>query len=121
VDATVGLAADGITPIMTATITDTGTALVPSNGAAVPGILPSTYYGTNTGIGPGGQGLENIFLISRDPQNLVRPWVRQYKPLDLYPTTASPDSMPYALITDTTLGVRAAKFVGRTSRVNVQI
>ncbi|WP_194891402.1 hypothetical protein [Catenulispora pinisilvae] len=121
VDATVGLAADGITPIMTATITDTGTALVPSNGATVPGILPITYYGTNIGIGPGGQGLENIFLISRDPQNLVRPWVRQYRPLDLYPTTASPDSMPYALITDTTLGVRAPKFVGRAFRVAVSL
>ncbi|MBS2531557.1 hypothetical protein KGQ20_02100 [Catenulispora sp. NF23] len=121
VDATVGLAADGITAIPTTTITDTGTALVPSNGATVPGIQPAQYYGTNSGIGPGGQGLENIYLISRDPQNLVRPWVRQYKPLDLYPTTASPDSMPYALITDTTLGVRAAKFVGRTSRVAVSI
>ena len=121
VDATVGLAADGITPIMTTTITDTGTALVPSNGATVPGVLPTQYYGTNPGIGPGGQGLENIFLISRDPQNLVRPYVRQYKPLDLYPTTASPDSMPYALITDCTFAVRAAKFVGRVSRVGVTL
>jgi hypothetical protein len=121
VDATVGLAGDGVTPIMTTTITDTGTALVPSNGATVPGILPAQYYGTNSGIGPGGAGLESIFLISRDPQNLVRPFVRQYKPLDLYPTTASPDSMPYALITDTTFAVRAAKFVGRVSRVAINL
>ncbi|MBS2548394.1 hypothetical protein KGQ19_16125 [Catenulispora sp. NL8] len=47
--------------------------------------------------------------------------MRQYKPLDLYPTTASPDSMPYALITDTTLGVRAPKFVGRASRISVSL
>jgi len=29
--------------------------------------------------------------------------------------------MPYVLITDTTLGVRAAKFVGRVSLVGVQL
>lgn len=97
------------------------TALVPSNGATVPGILTAAYYGANPGVGPGAAGLENIFLVSRDPQNVVRPYVRQYKPLDLFPTTASPDSMPYALITDTTFAVRAPKFLGRASRVAVSV
>ncbi len=56
VDGTVGLAADGVTPILTTSIVDTGTALVPQNGSTVPGTLPTTYYGTNTAMLPGGAG-----------------------------------------------------------------
>lgn len=121
VDATVGLAADGVTPILTTSIVDTGTALVPMNGSTAPGTLPTQYYGTNTGMYPVGRGLENIYLISRDRNFVVRPWVRELQPIDVYPTTASPDSLPYALVSDTTLAVRAPKYTGRLSRVAVAV
>jgi hypothetical protein len=117
VDATVGLAADGVTPILTTSIVDTGTALVPQNGSTVPGTLPAVYYGTNAGLLPPSTGLENIYLLSRDRQNVVRPYVREASALDVYPTTAAPDSMPFALVSDTTLAVRANRFVGRLARV----
>lgn len=117
VDATVGLSSDGVTPIYTTSIVDTGTALVPQNGSTVPGTLPTQYFGTNAALLPPGTGQENIYLISRDRNNVVRPYVREATPLDVYPTTASPDSLPYAMVTDTTLAVRAARFLGRLTRV----
>jgi hypothetical protein len=123
VDATVGLAADGVTQVVTNNIVDTGTALVPqqSSGTIVPGILPAQYYGTNTAMLPPATGQENIYLISRDRGNVCRPYVREAKPLDLYPTTSAPDTLPYALIGDTTLAVRANKFLGRAYRVAVAV
>lgn len=121
VDATVGLAADGITPIATTSIIDTGSALIPQNGSTQPAILPTTYYGTNTGLLPPAVGLENIYLISRDRDNVVRPYVREVTPLDVYPTTTSPDSLPYALISDTTLAIRAPRYTGRLARVAVSV
>lgn len=121
VDATVGLQSDGVTPIATTSIVDTGTALVPQNGATVPGTLPAQYYGTNVNMLPPGAGQENIYLISRDRQNVVRPYVREVEPLDVYPTTSAPDTLPYALITDTALAVRAPIFLGRLTRVNTAV
>jgi hypothetical protein len=121
VDATVGLAADGVTPILTTSIVDTGAALVPQNGATVPGVLPTVYYGTNVNMKPNAIGQENIYLISRDRNNIVRPYVREYEPLDVYPTTNSPDSLPYALVDDTCLAVRAPKYTGRLARVLVTL
>jgi hypothetical protein len=121
VDATVGVAADGITPVVTTSIVDTGAALVPQNGATVPAILPTSYVGTNTGAKPLAVGQENIYLISRDRNNLIRPYVREAQPLDVYPTTTSPDSLPYALVSDTTLAVRAPKYTGRLARVGVSL
>lgn len=121
VDGTVGLAADGVTPILTTSIVDTGTALVPQNGATVPGTLPTAYYGTNTNMLPPSTGQENIYLISRDRNNVVRPYVREAAPLDVYPTTGSPDTLPYAIISDTTLAVRAPRYTGRLARVGVSV
>jgi hypothetical protein len=117
VDATVGVQSDGVTPIATTSIVDTGVALVPQNGSTVPGTLPAAYYGTNTAMLPPGAGQENIYLISRDRNNVVRPYVREVEPLDVYPTTGAPDTLPYALVTDTALAVRAQKFLGRLCRV----
>jgi hypothetical protein len=117
VDATVGLAADGVTPILTTSIVDTGGALIPQNGSTVPGTLPAQYYGTNAALLPPGAGQENIYLMSRDRNNVVRPYVREVEALDVYPTTASPDTLPYSLITDTVLAVRANRFLGRLARV----
>lgn len=121
VDGTVGLATDGVTPIPTTSIVDTGTALVPQNGATVPGTLPAQYYGTSTAILPAGASQENIYLISRDRNNIVRPYVREAMPLDVYPTTSSPDTLPYAVIGDTTFAVRAPRYTGRLSRVSTAV
>jgi hypothetical protein len=117
VDATVGLAADGITPILTTSIVDTGTNLVPQNGATVPAQTPATYIGTNTGLKPRSVGQEDIYLMSRDRDNVLRPYVRDLMPKDVYPTTSSPDSMPFAVVSDTCLAVRGAEWIGRLSRV----
>jgi hypothetical protein len=121
VDSTVGLQSDGVTPVYANQIVDTGTALVPqqSSGPVVPGILPVVYYGTNASMLPPGAGQENIYLMSRDPGNIVRPFVREAHPLDVYPTTASPDSMPFAIMGDMCLAVRTPKFAGRAYRVAV--
>lgn len=121
VDSIVGLASDGVTPILTTSIVDTGATLVPQNGSTVPAQGPPTYVGTNTGLFPPAVGSENIFLMSRDRNFVVRPYVREVMPLDVYPTTASPDTLPYALVTDTTLAVRAPKYTGRLSRVGVSV
>ena len=123
VDATVGLASDGITPILTNQIVDTGAALVPQNatGPVVPGTLPTAYFGSNTAMLPPGAGQENIYLMSRDKNNIVRPFVREARQLDVYPTTSSPDQLPFAIMGDTCLAVRAPKFCGRAYRVGVAL
>jgi hypothetical protein len=121
VDAVVGLAGDGVTPIMATSIVDDGVKLTPANGATVPAVNPSAYVGTNASMFPLGSTQENIYLISRSRENLVRPYVREVRPLDVYPTVASPDSLPFALMTDTTLAVRAPKYTGRLTRVAVAL
>ena len=120
-DSTVGLQSDGVTPVYANQIVDTGTALVPqqSSGPVVPGILPLVYFGTNSAMQPPGAGQENLYLMSRDPENIVRPFVREAIPLDVYPTTASPDSMPFAIMGDMCLAVRTPRFAGRAYRIAV--
>lgn len=117
VDATVGLAADGITPILTTSIVDTGSALVPQNGATVPAQGPAAYVGTNTGLKPRSVGYEDIYLMSRDRNNVLRPYVRDIQPKDVFPTTSSPDAMPFAVVSDTCLAVRGPQWIGRLARV----
>lgn len=124
VDATVGLAADGITPVYATAIFDTGTALIPVVGATpttIPGVIPTAYYGTNTGLYPLAAGLENIYLMSRDRNFVIRPYVRECMPVDVYPTTSSPDTLPFALLDDTCLAVRGSKYLGRLARVSTSV
>lgn len=121
VDSVVGLAADGVTPIATTSIIDDGVKLTPANGATVPAQNPGTYVGTNAALFPPAVGQENIYLIPRDEDFLVRPYVRELTPLDVYPTTASPDSLPYAICSDTTLATRGPKFLGRATRVGTAL
>jgi hypothetical protein len=124
VDATVGLASDGVTPVVATCIFDTGAALIPAVGSSattVPGVLATSYFGTNAGQYPLAAGYENIYLISRDRNFVIRPYVRECMPLDVYPTTTSPDTLPYALITDTALAVRAPKYTGRLGRVSTSV
>lgn len=113
VDANVGLSGDGVTPIVTTSIVDNGANLVPQNGATVPATTPAAYVGTNTGHLPRVTGGEDLFLISRDEDNVVRPWVRDVSPIQVYPTTSQPDSLPFAVVSDTTLAVRGPKYVSR--------
>jgi hypothetical protein len=87
----------------------------------VPSTLPTVYYGTNTSMLPPAAGQENLYLISRDRNNVVRPYVREARPVDIYPTTASPDTLPYALIGDMSFAVRATRFVGRLTRVSTAV
>ena len=117
VDGTVGLAADGLTPILTTSIVDTGTALVPQNGSTVPATLPTQYYGTNSAVLPPAIGLETIYLISRDPDNIIRPYARECEPIDVYPTAAAADVLPFAAVSDTALAVRGPKFIGKSTRM----
>lgn len=123
VDATVGLQSDNVTQVITNQIVDTGTALIPQNssGPTVPAVLPTQYFGTNPAMLPPSAGQENLYLISRDKNNVCRPYVREARPLDVYPTTAAPDTLPYAVIGDTTFAVRAPKFLGRLYRSGVAV
>lgn len=121
VDANVGFQADGITPLLTTSIVDTGATLIPQNGSTQPGTTPATYQGTNTNKFPTAVGSENVYLMSRDYDNICRPYVRELTPLDVYPTTSSPDSLPYAIVSDTVLAVRGPKFLGGLYRVNTAV
>ncbi|MFE2832167.1 hypothetical protein ACFXI6_14135 [Streptomyces mirabilis] len=118
VDATVGVAADGVTPILTTSIVDDGAKLTPKNGATAPQNVPAAYVGTNAAMKPQASGSENIYLIARDPQFLLRPYVRELERLDVYPTTSGADQLPFAIASDCTLAVRAPKYTGRISRVS---
>ena len=140
VDATVGIsAADGVSPVYATSIYDTGAALIPvvgSSGAAttVPGTLANFngYFGTNaqytpptgwngSGSASANQPLESIYLISRDPDNVIRPYVREMEPLDVYPTASAPDTLPYALVDDTVLAVRAQRYLAKVLNVSTSI
>jgi hypothetical protein len=122
VDGSVGLAADGITPIPTTSIVDTGVNLVPKNGSTVPAQSPAAYVGTNSGLIPRAATGQDFYLVSRDPANIVRPYVRDSQPVpNLAATVLGPDQMPYAIVTDTALGLRMPTFIGRGNDVTVTL
>lgn len=122
VDGTVGVQADNITPLVTTSIVDTGVTLVPQNGSTVPASYPAAYVGTNSGLAPLSSTGQDFYLISRDPANVVRPYVRDCQPVpNLAPTVAGPDQLPYALVTDTCLGLRMPRFIGRGHNVTVTL
>jgi hypothetical protein len=122
VDGVVGLQGDGITPIVTTSIVDTGVTLVPQNGSTVPSQSPAAYVGTNSSMKPRNSTGEDFYLVSRDPGNIVRPYVRDVQPVpNLAPTVTAPDQLPYALVTDTALAVRMNTFLGRGYNVAVSL
>jgi hypothetical protein len=99
------------------TIIDTGTNLL-TNSSGNTG--PAAYVGTNAGLLPRGQGglqHEDIYLVPRDENFLVRPYTRDVQVIPLAPTVTAPDTLPFALVSDTTVAVRAPKYVGRLARV----
>lgn len=104
-------------------IIDTGTNLL-TNSSGNTG--PAAYVGTNTGAKPrsagtGGSGTEDIYLIPRDQNFLVRPYTRDMQIIPLAPTVTAPDTLPFAVLTDTCLAVRAPKYVGRLSRLTASL
>jgi hypothetical protein len=121
VDAQVGVAADGITPVATTSIVDTGTALIPKNGGTAPGTPLSSYVGGNAAKKPLVAGEESIYLVPRDEDYLCRPYVREAQRLNVATTVAAPDTMPFVLQTDTTLALRGTKFIGALTKVNTKL
>lgn len=121
VDAVVGVGADGITPILTTSIVDDGVKFTPMNSSTAPAVNPAAYVGTNANLLPPAPGQENIYLLPRTADYVVRPFVREVAPVDIYPTTSGPDQLPYALVSDTCLAVRGSRFLGRLARVGVSL
>jgi len=103
----------------TTAIFDNGTTLQAKNtaGSAVQATVPTAYVYGNASMKPLASGWQSIYLLSRNSDYIVRPYVREMQPIDLYATTASPDSLPFAFVADTTLAVRATKFIGRIANV----
>ena len=99
-------------------IVDTGSNLL-TNSSGNTG--PAAYVGTNTGAKPRNGMQEDFYLIPRDPAFLVRPYTRDMRILPLAPTVTAPDTLPFAVLTDTCLAVRGPKYVGRGSRVVANI
>lgn len=107
------------TGVATTSIIDTGTNLR-TNSTANTG--PTVYQGTSTGsVGWRGNAQEDIYLVPRDSNFLVRPYTRDVQVIPLAPTVTAPDTLPFALVTDTTIAVRAPKYVGRLARVTANI
>ena len=121
VDANFALAADGVTRIPTTSIVDAGpgAGLIPMNGATAPATLPGGYFGTAAGFTP--RTGADIYLMSRNRDFIVRPWVRDIHLLDVAATLSAPDSMPISLETDTTLALRAPKYIQRLRNVGTSI
>lgn len=106
-------------------IIDNGVTLIPqqSVGTVQNPANPVSYQaaGANTGLKPLTTGVQNVYLMSRNSDFIVRPYVREFTPVDVYPTTASPDSLPFATVTDTTWAVRAPKYLGRLANTVVTL
>lgn len=117
----VAMGSDNVTPVLANQIVDNGAQLIPQNstGPTQPTNTPAAYVGTNAGLKPLNSGDQNIYLISRDPNFVVRPHVRDLEMVDIYPTTSSPDSLPFAYVSDCTFAVRAPKYLGGLRTVNV--
>lgn len=97
-------------------IVDTGSNLL-TNSSGNTG--PSAYQGTNTGAFPrsGANAQEDVYLVPRNADFLVRPYTRDMQILPLAPTVTAPDTLPFAVLTDTTLACRGPRYVGRLSRL----
>ncbi|MEV8523136.1 hypothetical protein AB0451_03110 [Streptomyces sp. NPDC052000] len=102
------------TGVAVTSIIDTG-ANLQTNSSGNTGT--SVYQGTNTGALPRTGIEEDVYLVPRDPNFMVRPYTRDMQILPLAPTVTAPDTLPFAVLSDTCLAVRGSKYVGRLSRV----
>lgn len=137
VDAVVTTAADGVSPILTTSIVDNGVTLIPQNGVTQPQVLTAAYPGQNAnkfvpvataqslvqlpGGAAAGTPLESLYLVPRDEDYLCRPYVREAERLNVATTVSAPDTLPFAMQTDTTLALRAPRYIGALNRVNVTL
>lgn len=105
-------------------IVDTGANLL-ANGASIAGTgYPTAYVGAAGALGnekPRGANDEDLYLVPRNADYMLRPYVRDFRTLQLAPTVASPDALPFAILNDTCLAVRGPKFVGALKRLNVTL
>ena len=101
----------------TTQIIDNGNGLAPFDGTNAANSYSIGYFYPNGNLYPLANGAQSIYLMSRDPNFIVRPYVREMQPVNIYPTTASPDSLPFAFVADTTLAVRGPKYIGRLANV----
>lgn len=105
-------------------IVDTGTNLI-ANGTSIGGTnYPTAYVGAAGALGnekPRASTADDVFLVPRDPNLLLRPYVRDFRTIQLAPTTASPDALPFAILNDTCLAVRGPKFVGRLTNLAIAL
>ena len=99
-------------------IVDTGSNLL-VNGRTQTGTAPwpTAYVGGNTGAKPRNTKDEDIYLVPRDQDFMVRPYVRDFFSKDLAQTSTAPDTLPFYVQSDTCLAVRGPKYVGRLARV----
>jgi hypothetical protein len=107
-------------------IIDNGVTLIPqySVGSVQNASNPATYaaIGENSNEFPlNTNSGQKVYLIARNSDYIMRPYVREFTPVDVYPTTASPDSLPFATVTDTTLAVRAPKYMGKLANTTVSL
>lgn len=104
-------------------IVDTGANLLP-NGQAPTGLYPTAYSGAAGALGqqkPRNATDEDILLVPRNADFMVRPFVRDFRTITLAQTAQAPDVMPFAIINDTTLAVRGPKYVGKLARLAVAL
>ncbi|WP_134667848.1 hypothetical protein [Amycolatopsis sp. CFH S0078] len=108
----------------TTTIVDTGTALLTNNAGATGTAQAAAYQGVGLGGVNGSMyarlggtfnsnPVEDIYLVPRSADFMVRPYTRDCQTIPLAPTVSAPDTLPFALVTDTTLAIRGPKYVGR--------
>jgi hypothetical protein len=103
-------------PVAVTTIIDTGTALLTNTPGATVAALSAAYVGGNAGQPPLATGQENIYLVPLDDNFMVRPFTRDFELINLAPTTTAPDQLPFAVVSDTCLAIRAPKYVARLIR-----
>lgn len=105
-------------------IVDTGTNLL-GNGVSVASTgFPQTYAGAPGALGnqkPRGTTDEDLLLVPRNEDFMLRPYVRDFRTLTLAQTASAPDVMPFAILNDTCLAVRGPKYVGKIARLAVAL
>src|SRR5579859_296695 len=105
----------------TTTIIDTGTTLLTNsvaNSVQTVSYAGATAAGT---LSARNTYMEDIYLVPRDPDFLLRPYVRDVTPINLAPTITAPDTLPFALVTDTCLATRGPKYLARLANVTAGI
>lgn len=106
-------------------IVDNGTTLLVngrSQTAQAP--WPTSYAGAPGALGvqkPRATGTECLYLVPRNADYMVRPFVRDFQTLALAQTSSAPDVLPFAILNDTCLAVRAPKYVAKLENFTVTL